>query len=165
MYNNSKKEHKKTSTTDNTENDNGNKMEEQLTLRLGCDVQRQMSLVDANCCKIYQRLEEAIQRTKEKRNGKNNKRKQPFSEIFYNSKSMSELSLQPSFVSSKVIDECNVHAKHSYDVYAGCETTNFPLGRVPKECTLVVDDFRNIGNFGVKRRRYRFNRNLLNSVK
>ncbi len=106
-----------------------------LHLRLGCDTKRQYSLVQGNAAKTYQRLEEALSR-------------QPTlefnAEALYNASNMMELSKIPKI--SGAAKKASYNAKRIFEIHGGKESSDPPLGRVPKKAKIMVHDFRNCLN-------------------
>mmetsp|Transcript_2951 Transcript_2951/g.4224 ORF Transcript_2951/g.4224 Transcript_2951/m.4224 type:complete len:387 (+) Transcript_2951:3-1163(+) len=110
-----------------------------LTLRLGCDVKRQVALAQGNAAKTYQRMEEALSRRKFSSIKNNTSLKDMSTRI--NATSMSDLSLKPS-LSENVSSKADYHAKRSFEVYGGKDSGEPPLGRVPKKAKITARDFR-----------------------
>ena len=102
-----------------------------LHLRLGCDTKRQYALVQGNAAKTYQRLEEALSR----------QAPTEFNAVtMYNATSMMELSKIPKI--SGAAKSASYNAKRIFEIHGGKESSDPPLGRVPKKAKIMVDDFR-----------------------
>lgn len=101
-----------------------------FSLRLGCDVQRQMAMCQGNAAKTCQRMEEALLR-----NGITK-------DLDYNtlttSSSMMELSKIPTI--SSAVSRAELYAKRSFDIYGGKFTGEPPFGTVPKKAKIHVND-------------------------
>jgi len=110
-----------------------------LTLRLGCDVKRQVALAQGNAAKTYQRMEEALSRRKSSSIKNNTSLKDISTRI--NATSMSDLSLKPS-LSENVSSKADYHAKRSFEIYGGKDSGEPPLGRVLKKAKIAAGDFR-----------------------
>ena len=122
-----------------------------LSLRLGCDVRRQIALAEGNAAKTYQRMEEAIHR--QKANPNPHLTHLASDRTLYNATSMSELSKIPKLPSAP--SRADYDAKRSFEVYGGKHSFGPPLGRVPKKARVMVDDFRyclNDPTFPLKRK-------------
>jgi hypothetical protein len=102
-----------------------------FSLRLGCDVQRQVALVQGNAAKTCQRMEEALSRSSESKGDIDY-------DVLCNTSSMMELSKIPviSTAAAKA-EEC---AKRSFEIYGGKSSGDPPFGRVPKKAKITLKD-------------------------
>ena len=107
-----------------------------LALQLGCDVPRQVALADGQAAKICQRMEQALTR----RDVGIELNEINSTGALNASSSMSELS-RTVRVSNAAMN-AEVHAKRSFEVFAGKDGRAPPFGRVPKRCKLLVSDLR-----------------------
>mmetsp|Transcript_27332 Transcript_27332/g.39580 ORF Transcript_27332/g.39580 Transcript_27332/m.39580 type:complete len:377 (+) Transcript_27332:520-1650(+) len=123
-------------------NENNKKKAPALSLRLGCDVKRQVALAQGNAAKTYQRMEEALSRRNNHRysSSKNNTNLKDITS-FENATSMSDLSMKPT-LSKNATSEADYHAKRSFEIYGGKDSGVPPLGRVPKKGIITARDFR-----------------------
>jgi len=104
-----------------------------LSLRLGCDVNRQVALVDGNAAKTVRRMEQALSRNVRRMNLDDDN-------VLYNAATMEELSKGP--VVEKAVEKADHDAKRSFEVFGGKGSGAPPFGRVPKRCKLTVKDLR-----------------------
>jgi len=107
-----------------------------LALQLGCDVPRQVALADGQAAKICQRMEQALSR----RDVGIELSEIKSTDALHASASMSELSR--TIRVSNASANAEVHAKRSFEVFAGKDGRAPPFGRVPKRCKLLVSDLR-----------------------
>mmetsp|Transcript_33755 Transcript_33755/g.48876 ORF Transcript_33755/g.48876 Transcript_33755/m.48876 type:complete len:704 (-) Transcript_33755:316-2427(-) len=107
-----------------------------LALQLGCDVPRQVALADGQAAKICQRMEQALSR----RDVGIELSEIKSTDALHASSSMSELSR--TIRVSNASANAEVHAKRSFEVFAGKDGRAPPFGRVPKRCKLLVSDLR-----------------------
>mmetsp|Transcript_13661 Transcript_13661/g.20649 ORF Transcript_13661/g.20649 Transcript_13661/m.20649 type:complete len:311 (+) Transcript_13661:2-934(+) len=105
-----------------------------LSLRLGCDVRRQVALAAGNAARTAQRMEEALGR--EKRND--------FLVELNNQKTLADASsIEDIARIPKLPDAASAAdyaAKRSFEVYGGKGATEPPLGRVTKKARITKDD-------------------------
>lgn len=129
----------KNSSRDKDRDDNGSKNEKPpLTLRLGCDVSRQVARTAANAALINQRMEEALERQTDVPSRK----RTLDDETLEHATSMSEIALLPRM--GRAVDHAEVEAARANEIAGGkLATTEPPLGRVPKQAKLEVIDFQN----------------------
>jgi len=103
-----------------------------LSIRLGCDVRRQYSMVQGNAAKTSQRFEEALSRRSET--------KDLDAEAMFHAVSMTDLSQIPTI--SSAAKKADYNAKRIFEVHGGKDANKPPLGRVPKKAKIMVKDFR-----------------------
>jgi hypothetical protein len=108
-----------------------------LSLRLGCDVQRQMAQVAGNAAMTCKRMEEARVRQSNI----------PTRDVVFSSEtlsqatSMSDLALRPKL--GHAVEDADVAGKRHFEIYGGKNSRNEPpLGRVAKMAKLEVVDFQ-----------------------
>ena len=117
--------------------DNAKKDDPPLTLRLGCDVSRQIARTQANAALINKRMEEALERQSDLPS-----RKRILNdETLEHASSMSDIALRPRL--GRAVDEADVEAARANEIAGGMLATEPPLGRVPKQARLEVIDFQN----------------------
>jgi hypothetical protein len=109
-----------------------NKNKPALWLRLGCNVQRQAALREGNAAKVYQRMEEALQRSGKPKSLK-------LETTWINSSSMSDLAKCPK-LSETAVQKADYDAKRSFETYGGKGSSAPPFGRVPKVAKLTTKD-------------------------
>jgi hypothetical protein len=102
-----------------------------FSLRLGCDVQRQVAMVQGNAAKTCQRMEEALSRSS-KSNGDIDY------DVLCNTSSMMELSKIPVIPSAAA--KAEEYAKRSFEVYGGKFSGDPPFGRAPKKAKITMKD-------------------------
>jgi hypothetical protein len=107
-----------------------------LSLRLGCDVSRQAAQAAGNAAMTCKRMEEALGRQSDVPAGDRVLDEKTMS----NAKSMSDLALRP--LLARGADGADYEAKRSFEIYGGKESSDPPLGRVPKKAKLEVIDFQ-----------------------
>ena len=107
-----------------------------LSLRLGCDVTRQISQALGNAAMTCKRMEEALSR----QSGMPADYGALNEETLSNAQSMSDLALRPKL--AKGAENADFEAKRSFEVYGGKHSLEPPLGRVPKQAKLEVVDFQ-----------------------
>lgn len=114
-----------------------------LSIRLGCDVSRQVARNMGNAALTSKRMEEALERQKTE----NMTRVVPpkaattlNEETLASAQSMGELSLLPPL--AKASEKADYEAKRAFEVYGGKESREPPFGRVPKKATLETIDFQ-----------------------
>ena len=108
-----------------------------LTLRLGCDVPRQVARTEANAALTVKRMEEALERQADLPARKRVLDEESLEEA----SSMSEIALRPRL--ARGVDEANLQAARASEVAGGKLATEPPLGRIPKRAKLEVIDFQN----------------------
>jgi hypothetical protein len=120
-------------------------------IRLGCDVRRQVALAEGNAAKTYQRMEEAITNRI-----KTHESADPDTMIL-ESTSMADLSRKPPLKSA--VQNANINAKRKFEVYGGKHSDEPPLGRVPKQARVLLQDMENgpLGNRAAARRERKMN--------
>ena len=126
-------------------------------IRLGCDVRRQIALAEGNAAKIYQRMEEAIIRQND--TYMSTATTADIEEMLLESTSMGDLSKKPPLkLAAKKADE---DAKRKFAIFAGSESMEPPLGHVPKQGVVTLQDIAvsEAGNrssmIGSRRKRFR----------
>jgi hypothetical protein len=108
-----------------------------MSLRLGCDVNRQIAQAQGNAAKTVQRMEEALSR---QTRVPAKARQLDNDETLYNATSMSDLALRPELANA--VEEADANAKRSFQVYGGKEATETaPFGRLPKRAKVTAKDF------------------------
>jgi len=108
-----------------------------LSLRLGCDVGRQLARVAGNSALICKRMEEALERQE----GVPARHRMLTTETMSHAQSMSDLALRP--LLAKGVHDADWESKRRFEVLGGKETLSEPLlGRVPKKAKLEVVDFQ-----------------------
>lgn len=112
-------------------------------IRLGCDVRRQVALAEGNAAKIYQRMEEAISRQND--NFHTDSADLDPNTMILESTSMADLSRKPPLKSAE--KNADVEAKRKFEVYGGKHSNEPPLGRVPKQAKVLLQDMA-IGSMG-----------------
>lgn len=114
-----------------------------MSLRLGCDVNRQVAQAEGNAAKTVQRMEEALSRQPRvpaKARDLDNE------ETLYNASSMADLALRPKLLNAA--EEADANAKRSFAVFGGKEITEAPpFGRVPKRVKLTMQDLTLVREF------------------
>ena len=112
-----------------------------LTLRIGCDVKRQIALSSGNAAKTCQRLEEALTRSS---SSNYEYTEEEDDKMLYLTTSMYDLSKYPT-KRSNAANEAEQDAKRSFEVYGGKHSREPPFGRVPaKKCKVLVNDFKSV---------------------
>jgi len=110
------------------------KQEPELSIRLGCDVSRQVARAAGNAALTVKRMEQALER-----------QDFPSAErvlkgpVLCKATSLSDLALRPKL--SKGVEKADLDAKRSYEIYGGKHADEPVLGRVPKRAKLEVVDF------------------------
>lgn len=108
-----------------------------LSLRLGCDVSRQLARVAGNSALICKRMEEALERQE----GVPARDRLLTTATMSHAQSMSDLALRP--LLAKGVHDADLESKRRFEVLGGKETLSEPLlGRVPKKAKLEVVDFQ-----------------------
>jgi hypothetical protein len=106
-----------------------------LSLRLGCDVERQLAQVAGNSAMIVKRMEQALER----QSGVPARARVLEGETLSQATSMSDLAMRPQL--GKGVEMADRYGKRQFEVYGGKDATEPPLGRVPKQAKLEVVDF------------------------
>ena len=112
-------------------------------IRLGCDVRRQIALAEGNAAVTYVRMEEAISR-------QNDTYHTDSADIDPNimileSTSMADLSKKPPLKSA--VKNADMYAKRKFEIYGGKHSNEPPLGRVPKQAKVTLQDMT-VGSLG-----------------
>lgn len=118
-----------------------------LSLRLGCDVNRQIALAQGNAAMTCKRMEEALRRETKIPD----KEREISQETLSKATSMADLAIRPKL--GKAIEEAEAHGKRSFDVFGGKDSQDPPFGRVPKQAKLEVVDFQTGMKFSSNTRR------------
>jgi hypothetical protein len=108
-----------------------------MSLRLGCDVRRQVTQVAGNAAKTVQRMEEALER---QTNVPTQARDLTSDETLFQASSMSDLAIRPKLASAS--EQAELNAKRSFEVFGGKESGSAPFGRVPKTAKIILGDIR-----------------------
>ena len=103
-----------------------------LSLRLGCEVRRQVAQSMGNAAKTVQRMEAAVQRSK-----KSSINIQV--ETWVDASSMADMAMKAPLVSA--VEQADYHAKRSFETHGGKESGGPPF-RVPKKAKLTTHDFK-----------------------
>lgn len=127
-------------------NTNGNDVDQPpppASIRLGCDVRRQVALFQGNAAKVYQRMEEAISR----RNEDHPPRYDPndIEQMIFDSTSMGDLSKKP--LLKHAAEKADVDAKRKFAIFSGADSADPPFGRVPKKVVVTGQDL-DVGTLG-----------------
>jgi len=109
-----------------------------LSLRLGCDVRRQVARAAGNAAKTYKRMEAAIER--QEGLVPPHARALDDHKVLFEAESMADLAMRPKLANAKERAEAN--SKRSFDVFNGKDSSAPPFGRVKKRAKLLVGDFR-----------------------
>jgi hypothetical protein len=122
-----------------------------LSLRLGCDVSRQVARAEGNAALTCKRMEEALARRQQDLPGCEWDLQDK--ETFSKANSMSELAIRPLLANGA--EDADVEAKRCFEVYGGKEAGEPVFGRVPKRAKLEVVDFQLGMNFADHNHRQR----------
>ena len=106
-----------------------------LSLRLGCDMERQQALADGNAAMTVKRMEQALER----QSGVPARARVLEGDTLRQATSMSDLAMRPQL--GKGVEMADHHGKRQFEIYGGKDATEPPLGRVPKQAKLEVVDF------------------------
>jgi hypothetical protein len=106
-----------------------------LSLRLGCDVSRQVAQAQGNAAMTVKRMEEALERQM----GVPSRARVLQDETLLEATSMEDLAWRP--LLKEGAKKAENDAKRCYEIYGGKEAKEPPLGRVPKKARLAVEDF------------------------
>mmetsp|Transcript_40053 Transcript_40053/g.96654 ORF Transcript_40053/g.96654 Transcript_40053/m.96654 type:complete len:794 (+) Transcript_40053:78-2459(+) len=113
-----------------------------LSLRLGCDISRQLAQAAGSAATTCKRMEEALERQSHV----------PASTRILNDEtlegatSMGDLSLRPQL--AKAVEGADLQARRSYELYGGKHSSEPPLGRVPKKAKVEKIDLIRGSNLG-----------------
>jgi hypothetical protein len=113
------------------------------SIRLGCDVRRQIALSQGNAAKVYQRMEEAISRRNQDRPPSYDPN--DVGRMILESTSMGDLSKKP--LLKHAAETADVDAKRKFSVFCGIDSADPPFGRVPKKVVVTVQDIE-VGAMG-----------------
>jgi len=105
-----------------------------LSLRLGCDVSRQVAQSQGNAAMTVKRMEEALER----QTGIPLRARELHIDTLQEATSMSDLSWRP--LLKEGAEKADCQAKRLFEVFGGKEAKSPPLGRVPKKAKLQVED-------------------------
>ena len=105
-----------------------------LSLRLGCDVSRQVAQAQGNAAMTVKRMEEALER----QTGIPMRARELNNDTLQEATSMGDLSWRP--LLKEGAEKAEYQAKRSFEVFGGKEAKDPPLGRVPKKAKLQVED-------------------------
>mmetsp|Transcript_12253 Transcript_12253/g.35557 ORF Transcript_12253/g.35557 Transcript_12253/m.35557 type:complete len:397 (-) Transcript_12253:26-1216(-) len=115
-----------------------------LSLRIGCDVSRQVARATGNATLTCKRMEEALVRQSGLPASARVLNEKTFKEVG----SMSELAMRPKLLNG--IDNADLSAKRTFEVYGGKHASEPPFGRLPpKKARLEVEDLIGGSNFGL----------------
>jgi hypothetical protein len=114
--------------------DNKDKKKPPLSLRLGCDISRQVAQAHGNAAMTVKRMEEALARQP----GIPSRARILNEETLLSVSSMNDLAWRPLLKEGP--KKADYQAKRSFEIYGGKEAKQPPLGRVPKKAKLNVDD-------------------------
>jgi hypothetical protein len=106
-----------------------------LSLRLGCDVSRQIAQSQGNAAMTCKRMEEALERQPDV----SSTERVIDDDTLREATSMGDLSLKPLLKAG--VARADLQAKRSYEIYGGKFAKDPPFGRVPKRGKLEVADF------------------------
>jgi hypothetical protein len=123
-----------TTAGDRKSDDKAKQRKPPLSLRLGCDITRQVSQAQGNAAMTVKRMEEALERQP----GVPKRARVLNDETLLEATSMGDLAWRP--LLKEGAKNADYQAKRSFEVYGGKESKHPPLGRVPKKAKLVVDD-------------------------
>lgn len=118
----------------------------ELSLRIGCDVKRQIALAEGNAAMICKRMEEALARQSNIPDRDRLLNQETLSKAW----SMSDIALMPKL--GKAVEASDLSGKRSFEIYGGKDSSEPPLGRVPKQAKLELIDFETGMNFARPRR-------------
>lgn len=106
-----------------------------LSLRLGCDVERQEAQAFGNAAMTVKRMEQALAR----QSGVPSQARVLQGETLNEANSMSNLAMRP--LLAKGVENADLHGKRQFEIYGGKDAMEPPLGRVPKAAKLEAVDF------------------------
>ena len=103
-----------------------------LSLRLGCEVPRQVAQCMGNAAKTVQRMETAVDRSK---------KSSIYNQVdaWLDSSSMADMAMNAPLASA--VEQADYHAKRSFETHGGKESGGPPF-RVPKKAKLTTHDFK-----------------------
>ena len=119
---------------DDTDNNNKERKKPPLSLRLGCDITRQVAQAHGNAAMTVKRMEEALARQP----GVPSRARILNEETLSRARSMDDLAWRPLLKEGP--KKADYQAKRSFEIYGGKDAKQPPLGRVPKKAKLNVDD-------------------------
>lgn len=105
-----------------------------LSLRLGCDVSRQVAQVSGNAAMTCKRMEEALER----QSGVSAHARVLKGSTLEDATSMSDLAMRPKL--AKGVESADHQAKKDYEIFGGKHSSEPPLGRVPKRAKIETSD-------------------------
>ena len=105
-----------------------------LSLRLGCDVSRQVAQAQGNAALVVKRMEEALARQP----GIPKRARELNIDTLQEASSMGDLSWRPLLKEGP--EKADYQAKRCFEVFGGKEAKDPPLGRVPKKAKLQIED-------------------------
>ena len=105
-----------------------------LSLRLGCDVSRQVAQVAGNSAMICKRMEEALER----QSGVPSSARALEETTLEEATSMSDLALRPKL--AKGVESADQQAREDFERYGGKYSSEPPLGRIPKRAKIETSD-------------------------
>jgi hypothetical protein len=111
-----------------------------LSLRLGCDITRQVAQAHGNAAMTCKRMEEALER----QSGVPARSRILKGETLEEATSMADLSLRPQL--SKGVENADYEAKKCFETHGGKHSSEPPLGRVPKRAKVETIDLINGSN-------------------
>jgi hypothetical protein len=111
-----------------------------LSLRLGCDVTRQVAQAHGNAAMTCKRMEEALER----QSGVPARYRILKGETLEEATSMADLSLRPQL--AKGVENADYEAKKCFETHGGKHSSEPPLGRVPKRAKVETIDLINGSN-------------------
>jgi hypothetical protein len=111
-----------------------------LSLRLGCDVSRQVAQANGNAAMTCKRMEEALER----QSGIPSRARVLKGETLEEATSMADLSLRPQL--AKGVENADLQGKRCFEEYGGRNSSEPPLGRVPKRAKVETIDLVNGSN-------------------
>lgn len=123
-------------------------------IRLGCDVRRQIALSEGNATKVYQRMEEALSRQNDGSYSNNDNE-----HLLLESTSMADFAKKAPL--KHAVQRAEADAKRKFAVFGGVDSTGPPLGRVPKEAKVTLQDLAvsalgsRASTIGLRRKRFR----------
>lgn len=134
-----------------------------LSIRLGCDVSRQVARTMGNAALTSKRMEEALERQKPEETTRvipSQAASTLNAATVASAQSMGELSLLPPLANAS--EKADYEAKKNFEIYGGKHSHDPPFGRVPKKAKLEVADFQQglqmnnlLGSGGRANRRHR----------
>ena len=119
-----------------------------LTVRIGCDVSRQIAQASGNAAMTVKRMEEALANSNASISSFNAETE---TTCLLQASSMSELALLPKL--AQAVDDADYAAKRNFEVYGGKHSSEPPLGRLPKQPKIEIIDFQMGMNFAPRSNR------------